>query len=390
MKKAVMYGAGNIGRGFLGELFSKSGYEVVFIDVNAAVVEALNREGQYPVTYVTSEEEHDVMVSNVRAINGTDVAAAAEEIADCDIMATAVGVNVLKRIAAPIAKGIALRKLRPKAAPLNILICENLIDANRVLRDMIAAELKDDEYLEAAVGFVEASVSRMVPVMTPEMQRGNSLRVCVEPYSVLPVDKDGFRGEIPKIHNMKACGNFDFYIRRKLYVHNMGHAAAAYLGALQGGEYIWQAMGLTPVRQLVSKAMTQSARALSSAYGVSLEEVQSFADDLLLRFENRALGDTVARVGRDLDRKLSARDRMAGAIALCRQQGESHCAISVGLSAALCFNDSQPGRTAELLSKNQPEKVLREMCGLPDEIIEEIMCMYRLAECAGSYPLLRK
>lgn len=37
-------------------------------------------------------------------------------------------------------------------------------------------------------------------------------------------------------------------------------------------------------------------------------------DDLLYRFKNKALGDTIFRVGCDLTRKLSAEDRLAGAI----------------------------------------------------------------------------
>ena len=39
MKKAIMYGGGNIGRGFIGALLSRSGYEVTFVDVVDAVVE---------------------------------------------------------------------------------------------------------------------------------------------------------------------------------------------------------------------------------------------------------------------------------------------------------------------------------------------------------------
>jgi mannitol-1-phosphate 5-dehydrogenase len=43
MRKAVMYGAGNIGRGFIGKVFSEAGYEVVFIDVVPEVVEPESR-----------------------------------------------------------------------------------------------------------------------------------------------------------------------------------------------------------------------------------------------------------------------------------------------------------------------------------------------------------
>jgi mannitol-1-phosphate 5-dehydrogenase len=51
MKKAVMYGAGNIGRGFIGQLFSESGYHVVFIDIADSVVDRLNKDGCYPVKF---------------------------------------------------------------------------------------------------------------------------------------------------------------------------------------------------------------------------------------------------------------------------------------------------------------------------------------------------
>ena len=42
--KAVMYGGGNIGRGFIGMLLSASGFEVQFVDVVDAVIETLNRD----------------------------------------------------------------------------------------------------------------------------------------------------------------------------------------------------------------------------------------------------------------------------------------------------------------------------------------------------------
>ena len=49
MKTAVMYGAGNIGRGFIGALLAHSGYHVTFIDVAEDVIDAINALGRYPV-----------------------------------------------------------------------------------------------------------------------------------------------------------------------------------------------------------------------------------------------------------------------------------------------------------------------------------------------------
>jgi len=60
--KAVMYGGGNIGRGFIGALLSQSGYEVTFVDVVDAVVDTLNREHKYPVRILSNDGHKDVEV----------------------------------------------------------------------------------------------------------------------------------------------------------------------------------------------------------------------------------------------------------------------------------------------------------------------------------------
>ena len=101
-----MYGAGNIGRGFIGALLSKSGYQVTFIDVAKPVVEALHQRGSYPVRILSDEGFTDEMIEHVDAIDGNDAAAVAEAIANADIMATAVGANILKFIVPNIAAGL--------------------------------------------------------------------------------------------------------------------------------------------------------------------------------------------------------------------------------------------------------------------------------------------
>ena len=175
--KAVMYGGGNIGRGFIGALLSNSGYEVTFVDVVDAVIETLNREHTYPVRIIKGDVHEDIDVKNVSAVDGKDPKAVAEAIASADIMATAVGVNVLKFIIPNIVEGLRLRKER-NLPPFNIIICENLMDANKVIEGMIKANLTEEEiaWFDKNIGLVEASIGRMVPIQTEEMKDGNPLR----------------------------------------------------------------------------------------------------------------------------------------------------------------------------------------------------------------------
>ncbi len=364
MKKAVMYGAGNIGRGFIGQLFYESGYETVFIDVNSDVVEKINSDKSYPVKFVSDNGTHELTVKNISAVNGRNEQDAADAIAEADIMATAVGVNILPFIARPLALGLKRRWSSGNETPLNIIICENLIDADLYLKKLISDQLEDADIKKAEqkVGFVEASIGRMVPVMTPDMQGDNILRICVEEYSQLPVDKDGFKGDIPEIKNLKPFSPFSFYIQRKLFIHNMGHAASAYLGALKGYTCIWQAVEDEQILKTVKEAMISSAKALSIEHKVDINDLLEHIDDLLSRFGNRQLGDTVARVGRDLSRKLSPEDRLTGALNLCIKHGIGTDAICKAIAAALCFKDPAEIRAAGILKSDGPEKVLKEIC----------------------------
>ena len=376
--KAVMYGGGNIGRGFIGMLLSQAGYEVTFVDVVDAVVDTLNRQHQYPVRILSNEGHKDVAVKNVCAVNGNDQEKVADAIANADIMATAVGARILKFIVPNIVAGLRKRWAMGKA-PLNIIICENLMDANKVLEGMLKEQLTEEEkaLFDETVGLVEASIGRMVPVQTEEMKDGDPMRVCVESYGFLPVDKAAFKGEMPDVKGMVPFAPFDFYIKRKLYLHNMSHATCAYLGDLLGLEYIYQAIDVADIRVIVQNAMLESAVALSEKYGVALDGILAHMEDLLFRFTNEALKDTCARVGGDPARKLSAEDRLIGSSKLVLETGDVPAYIAVGAAAGLWrfLQEKELAQTEENAIALLLETAELEQNG---QLTNLIMDMYRL------------
>ncbi len=343
-----MYGAGNIGRGFIGQLFSQSGYSVGFIDINKEVIARLNQDKEYPVEIVTTEGVVEDIVKNAYGIDGTDVELVSEEIASSDIMATAIGVNVLKFIAKPIALGLKKRFER-NAGFFNIIICENLIGADHFLKGLIKEQIPEyADRIDKEVGFVEASIGRMVPVMTEEKKQGNPLRVCVEPYNILPVDKDAFKGEIPEVKNLYPFAPFNLFIQRKLFMHNMSHALCAYLGYQRNYEYIYQAVGDYDIKCVAFNALCQSAMAVAKENGVEIESLISHAQNLLYRFSNVALGDTVARVGKDTIRKLGSNDRLIGAINLAEKHGVNCEYLCLGVALGMRFAPEGDERSQEL------------------------------------------
>ena len=383
VKKAVMYGAGNIGRGFIGKTFSESGYKVCFIDVEQEIIQKINEDKSYPVRIIFNDDQREETVKHVRAVSGFDLDKVAEEIASADIMATAVGVNVLPRIVKTICSGLKKRFNR-SGGPLNIIICENLIDADKYLRKLIENEMGTDykEVLDKKLGLVEASIGRMVPVMTDKMREGNILRIWVEPYDKLPVDKDAFAGGIPDIKGLVPYSPFGYYIKRKLFIHNMGHALCAYLGWRKGYVYIYECVADESIRLIVRAAMEETAGALHREYAIALDELNLHIDDLITRLGNQALGDTVARVGRDPLRKLGHNDRLVGAALYCMAQNVEPQKNLCGIVAGLRYDNAEDESAVMMQSMIQDigiDGFLQSHCGLEEgtALFEKIMDLYQ-------------
>jgi len=377
MKTAVHFGAGNIGRGFLGQLYWQSGWQTLFVDVADEVVAALNERHRYEI-HIIDEQSEVLTIDNVRAIHGRDQEAVAEAVAGCDLASTAVGVGALEHVAAPLAAGLK-RRAEGSGKALNVVVCENLLDAAERLRASVldALDERARRYVRQRVGFVATVVSRMVPVVPEEVRARDPLYVAVEAYATLPVDGEAFVGQPPAIRGMAPVPNIFAHEERKLFCHNCGHALCAYAGHQLGHRLIADAVNEPSVRQLVTGGLGETGQALIAKHAFEPDEHQAHIDDLLRRFANRALGDTVARVGRDPIRKLGRHDRLVGAAQLCLHQGVEPSHILQGIRAALGYDhpdDPQAVRLQEMLRADGLKAVLHAVCGLDpgDELHQRI------------------
>ncbi|MCE5314087.1 MAG: mannitol-1-phosphate 5-dehydrogenase [Armatimonadota bacterium] len=384
MRKAIQFGAGNIGRGFAGQLFSESGFEVVFVDVQQSLVDLLNERRSYPIR-MACKDPWTVTITNVRAVSGLDIPAVAEEIKTADLMCTAVGVNVLPRIAPTIAAGVKARAEAKVEAPINIVICENLQNMGPFLKAEVKKALPEEyhAYLEEKIGFVESVVGRMVPVMTEEQKREDPLLVLVEPYKHLPVSKAAIKGDWPEIVGVEPAGNFQSFVDRKLYAHNAGHATAAYLGYLKGYKFVYEAMNDQQISREVRDAMEETGRALVKKHSLNAEEHQAHIEDLLQRFANVALGDQVARVGRDPMRKLGPDDRLVGGAKLVQECGMFPEHMCKAIAAGLHFDpdgDPTAPKVQGILRERGVAGALSEISKLSEdsEITKEVVKQYDL------------
>jgi len=378
MPTLVQFGAGNIGRSFVAQLFSAAGYEVIFIDVVDDLVTLLNAHRAYRVM-IKDEHPREIWVRNVRAINGKDVEAVAEALAEADIAATSVGQNALPYLYPAMALGLRRRNARHGLHPLDIILAENLRNAASTVRAGLRQQLPADFPLDAMTGLVETSIGKMVPIMTEAQRAEDPLWVFAEAYNHLILDGMAFKNPLPAVRELEPKRNMAAYVDRKLFIHNLGHAAVAYGGFQYDPalSYIWQAVEIPAVRDAARAAMWESASSLIAAYPDEFtdENQREHIDDLLRRFANQALGDTIFRVGRDLPRKLSREDRLIGAMLFDQTHGVNFPATARIAAAALEFRGAdEHGHLAPPDQKFRDEYypqgleiIFSKVCGLAPE-----------------------
>ncbi len=377
MPKAVQFGAGNIGRGFLGQLLFEGGYETAFIDVNVALVKGLNSCRAYPLRLVSEASSETMTIGSLYAIDARDEAAVVRAVVKADLVSTAVGVGVLPKIASILAAGINARS-RAGCGPIDVLLCENQWHAATLLRELIQPHIapEAEDYFLSQVGLVETVIGRMVPAPSDALRAEDPLLVVAEPFKELPLARDMLRAPTPALPGLILADNFEAYEARKLFLHNMSHAALAYLG-YPTYEIIWQCLEKQTIETHCRAALSMTACALAAEYGLTLESLKAFTEDLIGRFANKALGDTVARVAADPLRKLRPDDRLIGAANLCVKHGGEPLALAHIIAAALRYDNPNDPAAQELQTRRRAEgdeAVLQSVCGLgPDSPLTRLI-----------------
>ncbi len=385
-KKIVIFGAGKIGRSFIGQLFGTNGYDVVFVDVDPVIVQLLNEQKQYRVV-IKSDTDSEIIVQNVSAISGLDAQKVSEAVATAGILAVSVGKNALAKVAPVIASGLKIRQSHNQDTPLDIILAENMLDAASFVKEKLEENLPTNYPIETLVGLVETSIGKMVPIIPASELEKDPLVVFAEPYNTLIVDKKGFKAPIPEVKGLAPKENIKAWVDRKAFIHNLGHATAAYFGFYKHPEaiYMYEVLDDPEVFSFTRQTMMQSAQILQVVFpgDFRLIDLTSHVDDLLFRFKNKALKDTVFRVGQDLVRKLGPDDRFMGAIHLARKVGMPHDRIIQAMAYGFCFgakdeSGNQPASDIDLVESvsNNFKVTLTQKLGF--DSLEDLSTMEQL------------
>lgn len=365
--KALHFGAGNIGRGFIGLLLAQNGFQVTFADVSDVLIEEIKKEGNYRV--ILADETHEIIpVSGVSGINSQkepeELKAA---VLDADLITTAVGVSIVPHIGRSLLAGIRERLSIEPIKPFSIIACENAVGATEVLKAALFEALTENERVlaEKYIGFPNSAVDRIVPMQKNE----NLLDVQVEPFFEWVVEKDALKGPLENLEGVHYVENLTPYIERKLFTVNTGHGATAYFGLLKGHKTVLEAAEDDEVEKSVRGVLAETSSYIVQRYGFDAVEHQAYVEKILARFKNPYISDDLTRVARSPIRKLSPGDRFVKPALGLIDLGEEPRNLASALAALLLYTNEEDAEAVTLQNDLRTlglTEVLKKYAGLQE------------------------
>ena len=353
---AVHFGAGNIGRGFIGALLQDAGYHVVFADVNQELIDSMKALGSYTLTELASVPKQK-LYKDFQVLNSvTETQELTQLIAKAEIVTASVGANVLGRIAPVIEAGLNQRTSQDK---LVVMACENALGASEIIK----LAMQDQQLANQRAIFCNTAVDRIVPLQVEHSEPD----VAVEPFSEWIIDSAPLAGRELNLPGATFVEDLDPFIERKLYTVNTAHLAVALIGQQFGHETVIEAMADSEVMPKVLAAIEETSAALIRKHGFDPVAHAAYVEKTLSRLSNPAIDDEIVRVGRDPLRKLSRYERLIGPAAYHAEHlGEPFALLEV-IDAALSFQaqgDAEAARLQLFLATLSSSQFVFEVCGI--------------------------
>ena len=366
MKKAVLIGAGQFGRGVIAMLLEQSGYHVVLADINEAVIRDINTRGEYVVRRIDDRDE-SVTVRNISAISSLSPELV-EECASCEVICTCTGLTVLGKVAPAIAKIISRRKENGFTGTANVLACENAIGGTTVLKNFVLGYLNEEEkeYLEEHIGFPDCAIDGIIPPRRDALPAD----VTAEKYYEWDSLRSGFRGELPEIKGLHIVDDLSRYLERKLFTLNGPNAVTGCFGYRKGYKTVQESLADEEIYNVVWQMMEEAGEMLTKRHGFTEQEMLEYRSFIMKRFLNPHIIDTCVRVAREPMRKLAANDRIVAAMNYANSFGIATPAYVRGIAEVLSYNnpdDVQSSEMQQLIASLGIRKALEQLSGIPSD-----------------------
>jgi len=384
-KNILIWGAGKIGRGFIADIFEQADYQICLIDESKDLIEKLNQQKKYTVVHASNEKIEKRVIQNYIALTSEQKTEISREFLKSDLVALAVFPKDFESVAGDLRQYILERKTSGKKDPLNIILCTNLIHAGPKFSESLYAGLagEDQEFFKQNIGIVESLIIRIAPAAPQSAVAEDPLIVWTNGYSELPVDRNGFVGQIPSIQALRLVDDMRAEELRKIYTYNMCHAVLSYHGSFYQYPLLVDCLQDDFVKSEAVGALKEVSSALQKEFGFTESDMQEWVSNVLEHTNNPTIADTVQRSAADPIRKLSKDDRLIGPTLLCLKNGIQPIHLVRGIAAAFHYFDEQDPSSSEI-QKSIKElgiiSTIKKYCGLGKEdtqLIDDIAIAFR-------------
>ena len=361
MKKAVHFGAGKIGRGFIAELLHDSGYEIVFGDVVDALVDIVNKDHEYPLFLIDHDYQEKIIDHVIAYSNIKEPEKIIDAICEAEVITTSVMATNLPKIAPLLTQGLK-KRLEQGGSKTTVMACENAIMGTDILKKaMIETGILTEEQIDEIAVYPNTAVDRMVFGGVHNGKEGIEIGDAFE-LAIEDPDSEPIKGA-------EYVDDLMMYLQRKIYIINCGHAIAGYYGqALKGYEIVQDALRDPDLLPQIRAAMLESASALEKKYGFTHESLVDYMETMMVkRFTTPGVVDPIARVSREPIRKISPNDRIMGPANNCEAYGLDNSYLLKGVACALKFkaeDDPQADELQKYIADNGVEAAIVKYTGV--------------------------
>lgn len=338
MSKIAVVGAGKTGRGFIGRLLAEDGCEFLLIDKNEKLVQKLNEEKSFKVSFFGNQREPQT-VTNYQAVTWEDA-----DLSDTELIFVSVGGSNLSDV------GERLKTWCRDGKKRYIITGENATKPAKTVLDAIG---------EANVAGAEATV------FCTTIEDGE-LDIASENYPYLQCDAQPLDGYVPAVTGVKPIDNFGNFLTRKLFTYNAASCVIAYLGYVKGFSDYGDAANDPEILELLDQNYAATNEVLCKEFGYEKEDQEEFALLSKNKFCDRTIIDTVARNAREPQRKMKAGERIMGPLVLLDSYGADTSVLIQTAAAMLLYRNESEDKWQEIVDTHTPAQILAEIGGLPE------------------------
>ena len=369
MRKAIIFGAGKIARGFLGQLLYLSGFKITFVDISEPIVNLLNEKKGYHV-HVLGDSSLDSDVTNIQAYTFD----AQKEIYDAfyqsNFSFVSVGGSHLSAAAQSLADIINLYGAQPLTK--NIIVCENWKDAADSFQAPLTKALseKNRDIFGKYTGISEAVLMRTATQPDEELAKKYPQDVWVQNFWYLPVNKARIKGSIPDIKCVDLLEHFGNFLTQKMYTNNTSNAVIAYTGYLLGYKILAEAANSPEISRILDRTYEEINQILVAELGVDPEQQAEFSRKARAKYCDWTIVDKVTRHAKDPIRKLGPQDRLIAPCRMALKHGIYPKTLIDAIAKALYFDDPDDEsamKLKELRRTKGIDYILQTICELKED-----------------------